>query len=94
MAYLSTPCANASTGKQFIKRAIDALFTPQVSDSLEGHLETTGGNNEDLKPKVIWSCVYVQQITEVSFFYQHYYCIRVVSILQNTLLVQVYMHCF
>jgi Rab proteins geranylgeranyltransferase component A len=94
MAYLSTPCANASTGKQCIKKAIDALFTPQASDSLDGHLETTSENNEDLKPKVIWSCVYVQEITEASFFYQHYYCIHVVSILQNTFLVQVYMHCF
>uniref|UniRef100_A0A0D3HBC2 Rab proteins geranylgeranyltransferase component n=1 Tax=Oryza barthii TaxID=65489 RepID=A0A0D3HBC2_9ORYZ len=35
-----------------------------ASDSLEGHLEETSENNEDLKPTVIWSCVYVQEITE------------------------------
>lgn len=66
MAYLSTPCTNASTGKQCIKEAIDALFTTQVSDSLEGHLETTSENNVDLKPTVIWSCVYVQETIEVA----------------------------
>uniref|UniRef100_A0A0D3HBC3 Rab escort protein 1 n=1 Tax=Oryza barthii TaxID=65489 RepID=A0A0D3HBC3_9ORYZ len=64
MVYLSTPCADTSTGKQLIKKAIDALFAPQASDSLEGHLEETSENNEDLKPTVIWSCVYVQEITE------------------------------
>ncbi|KAL6614315.1 hypothetical protein ACP70R_036585 [Stipagrostis hirtigluma subsp. patula] len=64
MAYLSTPCADASTGKRCVKKAIDALFTPQVSDSSEGQLETSSGNSEDLKPTVIWSCVYVQEITE------------------------------
>uniref|UniRef100_A0A0E0K7F5 Rab escort protein 1 n=1 Tax=Oryza punctata TaxID=4537 RepID=A0A0E0K7F5_ORYPU len=64
MVYLSTPCADTSTGKQCIKKAIDALFAPQASDSLEGHLEETSENNEDLKPTVIWSCVYVQEITE------------------------------
>ncbi|TVU01317.1 hypothetical protein EJB05_53225 [Eragrostis curvula] len=64
MAYLSTPCADASSGKQCIRKAIDALFTPQASDSLEGHQETTSENNEDLKPTLIWSCVYSQEITE------------------------------
>ncbi|TVU27099.1 hypothetical protein EJB05_29678 [Eragrostis curvula] len=64
MVYLSTPCADTSNGKQCIKKAIDALFAPQASDSLEGHLEETSENNEDLKPTVIWSCVYVQEITE------------------------------
>jgi hypothetical protein len=72
MVYLSTPCADTSTGKQCIKKAIDALFAPQASDSLEGHLEETSENNKDLKPTVIWSCVYVQEITEVNFFYHHY----------------------
>nr|CAB3454508.1 unnamed protein product [Digitaria exilis] len=64
IVYLSTPCADTSTGKQCIKKAIDALFAPQASDPLEGHLEETSENNEDLKPTVIWSCVYVQEITE------------------------------
>jgi Rab proteins geranylgeranyltransferase component A len=89
MVYLSTLCADASTGKQFIKKAVDALFTPQAPDSLEGHLETTSENNEDLKPTVIWSCVYVQEITEVNFVYHHY---RMHSCSLSTHLVQVYMH--
>ncbi|KAF8700452.1 hypothetical protein HU200_034392 [Digitaria exilis] len=64
MVYLSTPCADTSTGTQCIKKAIDALFAPQASDPLEGHLEETSENNEDLKPTVIWSCVYAQEIME------------------------------
>ncbi|TVU01632.1 hypothetical protein EJB05_52905 [Eragrostis curvula] len=64
MVYLSTPCADTSTGKQCIKKAIDALFAPMASDYLEDHLEETSENNEDFKPTVIWSCVYVQEITE------------------------------
>uniref|UniRef100_A0A0A9CUQ5 Rab escort protein n=1 Tax=Arundo donax TaxID=35708 RepID=A0A0A9CUQ5_ARUDO len=64
MAYLSTPCADASTGKQCIKKAIDVLFNPQASDGSEGHLETTNESNEDVKPTLIWSCVYVQEITQ------------------------------
>ena len=89
MAYLSTPCASASTGKQCIKKAIDALFAPQASDSFEGHLEETSENNEDLKPTVIWSCVYVQEITEVNFFYHHYRQDSCSLILKNTYLVLV-----
>ncbi|XP_062196185.1 rab escort protein 1-like [Phragmites australis] len=64
VAYLSTPCADASTGKQCIKKAIDVLFSPQASDGSEGHLETTSENDEDVKPTLIWSCVYGQEITQ------------------------------
>jgi hypothetical protein len=68
MAYLSTPCTDVSAGKQCIKKAIDALFSPQASDGSEGHLETASESTEDVKPTVIWSCVYVQEITQVHFY--------------------------
>ncbi|KAL6626418.1 hypothetical protein ACP70R_030144 [Stipagrostis hirtigluma subsp. patula] len=64
MAYLSTPCADGSTGKQCIKKAIDVLFSPQASDGSEGHSETTSESSDDVKPTLIWSCVYVQEITQ------------------------------
>ncbi|CAL4957284.1 unnamed protein product [Urochloa decumbens] len=64
MAYLSTPCTDASAGKQCIKKAIDALFSLQDSDGLEGHLETTSESTNDVKPTLIWSCVYVQEVTQ------------------------------
>ncbi|XP_062208296.1 rab escort protein 1-like [Phragmites australis] len=64
MAYLSSPCADASAGKQCIEKAIHVLFSHQASDGSEGHLETTSENNEDVKPTLIWSCVYVQEITQ------------------------------
>lgn len=70
MAYLSTPCTDASAGKHCIKKAIDALFSPQPQDSdgSEGHLESTSESTDDMKPTLIWSCVYVQEITQVNFF--------------------------
>ncbi|XP_004978445.1 rab escort protein 1 isoform X2 [Setaria italica] len=66
MAYLSTPCTDASAGKHCIKKAIDALFSPQPQDSdgFEGHLESTSESTDDMKPTLIWSCVYVQEITQ------------------------------
>jgi len=66
MAYLSTPCTDASAGKQSIRKAIDVLFSPQDSDGSEGHLETTSESNDNVKvkPTLIWSCVYVQEIMQ------------------------------
>ncbi|KAL6850478.1 hypothetical protein ACP4OV_021105 [Aristida adscensionis] len=64
MAYISTPCADASTGKQLVKKAIDALFSPLASAGSEDQLETTNENSEGVKPTVFWSCVYVQEITQ------------------------------
>lgn len=68
MAYLSTPCTDASAGKQCIKKAIDALFSSQGSDGSKSHLESTSESTDDVKPTLIWSCVYVQEITQVNFF--------------------------
>ncbi|XP_015688154.2 rab escort protein 1 [Oryza brachyantha] len=64
MAYLSTPCTDALTGKNCINKAIDVLFTVNASDDLEGHLETTSEKNECVKPTLLWSCVYVQEIIQ------------------------------
>ncbi|KAF8661532.1 hypothetical protein HU200_056952 [Digitaria exilis] len=64
MAYLSTPCTDASTGKHCIKKAMDALFSPLDSDGSQGQLATTSGSTGDVKPTLIWSCVYVQEITQ------------------------------
>ncbi|KAF0897882.1 hypothetical protein E2562_001601 [Oryza meyeriana var. granulata] len=65
MAYLSTPCTDTFTGKKCINKAIDVLFTTKASDDLEGHLETTSENSkEGVKPTLLWSCVYVQEITQ------------------------------
>lgn len=69
MAYLSTPCTDASTGKHCIKKAMDALFSPLDSDGSQGQLATTSGSTGDVKPTLIWSCVYVQEITQVNFLF-------------------------
>ena len=87
MAYLSTPCTDASAGKQSIRKAIDALFSPQDSDGSEGHLETTSDSTDDVKPTLIWSCVYVQEITQVNFFS---WSLRTVSIFVSVLVKKVF----
>ncbi|KAF2949575.1 rab escort protein 1 [Oryza sativa Japonica Group] len=65
MAYLSTPCTDAFTGKKCISKAIDALFSTKVSNDLEDHLEKNSEENkESVKPTLLWSCVYVQEIIQ------------------------------
>lgn len=67
VVYLSTPCTDVSVGKQCIKEAMHAIFSPQASDDSEGHLETANESTEDVKPTLIWSCVYVQEIIQGTF---------------------------
>lgn len=70
MAYLSTPCTDAFTGKKCISKAIDALFSTKVSNDLEDHLEKNSEENkESVKPTLLWSCVYVQEIIQVRIFH-------------------------
>uniref|UniRef100_A0A0E0C0I0 Rab proteins geranylgeranyltransferase component n=1 Tax=Oryza meridionalis TaxID=40149 RepID=A0A0E0C0I0_9ORYZ len=65
MAYLSTPCTDAFTGKKCINKAIDVLFSTKVSNDLEDHLEKNSEENkESVKPTLLWSCVYVQEIIQ------------------------------
>lgn len=64
IAYLSTPCSDAITGKQCINKAIEVLFHTQALEGSEGPLETKSENNDDTKPALIWKCVYVQEITQ------------------------------
>lgn len=65
MAYLSTPCTDAFTGKKCINTAIDVLFSTKVSNDLEDHLEKNSEEyKESVKPTLLWSCVYVQEIIQ------------------------------
>uniref|UniRef100_A0A0E0JGV4 Rab escort protein 1 n=1 Tax=Oryza punctata TaxID=4537 RepID=A0A0E0JGV4_ORYPU len=65
MAYLSTPCTDAFTGKKCINKAIDVLFSAKDSNDLEDHLEKNSEENkESVKPTLFWSCLYVQEIIQ------------------------------
>ncbi|GJN37873.1 hypothetical protein PR202_gb26870 [Eleusine coracana subsp. coracana] len=57
-------CAAVQGALYVLRMPVSAVLMSEVSDSSEGQLETTSGNNEDLQPTVIWSCVYVQDIIE------------------------------
>jgi hypothetical protein len=91
MSYLSTPCTDVSVGKQCIKKAIDALYSPQASDGSEDHLETASESTEDVKPTLIWSCVYVQEITQVHFYLLSIHTVfMLVSVLETHWLFRLY----
>jgi hypothetical protein len=72
IAHLSIPCVDAFMGKLCINKAIEVLFSSQASNGSEGHLETTSEDDEDAKPVLVWNSVYVQDITQVYFFDNHY----------------------
>lgn len=68
VVHLSTPCDDAILGKEFIQAAMSALFTPPDLSSSESGSSTNldEGSEGELKPPMIWSCVYVQEITQGS----------------------------
>ncbi|XP_072965671.1 rab escort protein 1 [Typha angustifolia] len=67
VVYLSIPCTDASSGKGYIKAAMDVLFTTHTSNGSECSLATNNGDQErENKPTLIWNCLYVQELTKAS----------------------------
>ncbi|XP_020593153.1 rab escort protein 1 isoform X2 [Phalaenopsis equestris] len=65
LVYLSTPCDDASLGKECIHAAIKTLFTVPDSNGFDG----IAVNNENVgasKPAVLWSAIYIQELTQAS----------------------------
>uniref|UniRef100_A0A453EQ87 Rab proteins geranylgeranyltransferase component n=1 Tax=Aegilops tauschii subsp. strangulata TaxID=200361 RepID=A0A453EQ87_AEGTS len=60
----SYSCSGASAEQQ-----CSSMPSWNTSDDSEGHLETTSKNIEDTKPVLIWSCVYVQEITQILYVF-------------------------
>lgn len=64
VVYLSTLCDDAILGKECLHAAINALFSSSSSET------STSSNNGDPEPKptLLWSCVYIQEISQVAIF--------------------------
>ncbi|KAH7689332.1 GDP dissociation inhibitor protein [Dioscorea alata] len=64
VVYLSTLCDDAILGKECLHAAINALFSSSSSET------STSPNNGDPEPKptLLWSCVYIQEISQIAIF--------------------------
>ncbi|KAL5726537.1 hypothetical protein ACHQM5_009575 [Ranunculus cassubicifolius] len=63
--YLSTLCDDAAQGKESLRAAIRALEICSVSESMETNEEVQNENVEAV-PTLLWSALYIQQLTKVS----------------------------
>ncbi|KAH0459496.1 hypothetical protein IEQ34_012310 [Dendrobium chrysotoxum] len=65
LVYLSTPCDDASLGKECIRAAMRTLFTVPDPDSFDG-ISSNNENTGASKPTVLWSAIYIQELTHVA----------------------------
>lgn len=67
--YLSTLCEDGGQGKKIVNEAMNALFSIPVSGNPEENC--TDSHNENtvlkLKPSLLWSTVYIQELTMGAF---------------------------
>ncbi|KAJ0987142.1 hypothetical protein J5N97_005498 [Dioscorea zingiberensis] len=63
VVYFSTLCDDAILGKRYVHAAMSALFSSNSSEM------STSSNNGDPEPKptLLWSCVYVQELSQASY---------------------------
>lgn len=66
VVYFSTPCDDVTLGKECIHAALNAVFTnPNLNDT-DGST-TENEDPKESKPKLLWSTVYAQELTQPSF---------------------------
>ncbi|XP_028556177.1 rab escort protein 1-like [Dendrobium catenatum] len=63
LVYISTPCDDASLGKE--RAAMRTLFTVPDPDSFDG-ISSNNENTGASKPTVLWSAIYIQELTHVA----------------------------
>lgn len=61
--YLSALCEDDSQGKKSLHAVINALFSIPVSGSPENSLVEQSENTEEVKPTLLWSAFYMQELT-------------------------------
>lgn len=64
VVYFSTLCNDADEGKKSLKEAMGALLTQPISGNTE-IAPIVQSDNEDTKPIVLWSALYIQKFTTV-----------------------------
>ena len=67
MLYLSTLCNDATQGKELLQAAINSLFTLPVSGIPENSSSVDSENMEEVKPILLWSALYTQELATVCF---------------------------
>lgn len=65
MLYFSAICDDAEHGKRLLHAAMNALLTLPVSGNLESG-STVQSEDTELKPTLLWSMLYIQEITMVN----------------------------
>lgn len=66
MLYLSALCDNAHQGKKLLNAAINSLFTcPDPVTRENSSVDRI--ENTELKPTLLWSALYIQELTTVCF---------------------------
>lgn len=66
VSYLSALCEEADEGKKSLNAAINALFSVRISRSTENK-STDLSEDIEGKPSLLWSALYIQELTEGSF---------------------------
>lgn len=66
MFYISALCEDANEGEKLLKAAVNSLFSIPISGS-DGNTTTEQSEiSEDVKPTLLWSVLYIQELTTVS----------------------------
>ncbi|CAI9753322.1 unnamed protein product [Fraxinus pennsylvanica] len=67
VTYLSAVCDDAVEGKKLLHSAINALFSVSISGNTENcNMDDRSGNTE-VKPSLLWSAFYLQELTKGGF---------------------------
>ncbi|CAI9758004.1 unnamed protein product [Fraxinus pennsylvanica] len=67
VTYLSAPCDNAVEGKKLLHSAINALFSVSISGKSEKSNKGDHSENTEVKPSLLWSALYLQELTKGAF---------------------------
>lgn len=69
--YFSTLCDDANQGKKLLLSAMTALFTLPISGEPENHILVQ--SDTEVKPSLLWSALYIQDLTTTDMSWSIYY---------------------
>lgn len=64
---LSSLCDDADQGKKLLHASMNALFSLHVSEKVESSSSVQSENTEEVKPSLLWSALYIQELSTGSF---------------------------
>lgn len=66
LLYFSALCDDTKQGKSLLRAAMNALLKIPISENAESSSEVQNENVE-VKPALLWSAMYIQELTTVCF---------------------------